>query len=172
MSAEHDEPSGATEVQDRWAMDADMLAHLMAWATEHGYDPVLALRLLRKAWDRIPTPGDLERPIPNFAATRLQLHEFMHYDVYEHELFLWSQAASVTGITYVDQLRLIFHGQLHTPLLAWDEDDQDLFVQDVRAGMGWEKLARIHQLPVSQARGLVKMFRSPPDTSQIGVDHG
>lgn len=154
-------------------MDDEMLERMSEWAsTRFGIDdPVQVLGLLRKAWDRIPSPALVDQPIPNFVALRAQLHEFMHFDVYEHEMFLWSQAEGVTGIPYAWQLRLIFQGHALTPLLAWDEDDQDLFVQDVRAGMGWERLARLHHLPVSQARTLVKLFRSPPDTSRNGVDH-
>jgi hypothetical protein len=169
MSADDDESMSGG--QDHWMMDQDMLGVLLGWAKERGIDPMHALHLFRKALDRIPTPVLMDQPIPNHMALRAQLHEFMHFDVYEHEMFLWSQAEEVTGIPYVWQIKLILHGQWRTPMLAWDEDDQDLFAQDVRAGMGWERLARLHQLPVSQARTLVKMFRQPPDTSRNGVDH-
>lgn len=167
-----DEPVERPADPDRWTMDDALMERMLDYADSIGVHRSVMLRAWLQARDRIERPGLLDQPIPNFTVLRAQLREFMHFDVYEHETYRWGDAEAITGIPWLTQLKLIFHGQWSSPLLAWDEDDQELFVQDVRAGMGWERLARIHHLPVSQARTLVKFFRTPPDTSRIGVDDG
>jgi hypothetical protein len=118
------------------------------------------IRAYVHARDRVADVDLLTAPIADFEANRSLLLEFMHLDVMLHETYRWSDADAVLGIPWPTQIRLLFSNRVtHSPLFAWLEYDQDEFEQDVRTGMGYEKLASLHRLPTSQARTLWRAFR-------------
>lgn len=105
--------------------------------------------------ERMEDAALLSAPIEDFEQVRA-----MYFDYIADGTYRWSEARAVLGIPWPTQIRLLFHGQAHESVLwNWDEHDQDMFEQDVRAGAGYRKLADQYGLTGREARKLASVFR-------------
>jgi hypothetical protein len=142
-----------------WSRNDRLRQALEVVGEETGVDPVTMVYALTKATTRTPEAAALlTAPIENFDTDRRNLYDYMAHTM-TSDSDRWRDAEQVLGIAWPTQIRLLFHGQAYSPLFAWDEFDQDDFEQDVRIGLGAYVLAERHQLPISQVRKLVAVFR-------------